>query len=110
MDAGLRFAICDEEKNVLHSRQVADDFGKGPGNGGKFSGPVGDFVWPAEPGGFVRLLFGGHAEAERMRRIRLRSCFHGEKEFNTEVAEDTEKRREAKNPGYLSPSQRLRMG
>src|SRR5260370_18777540 len=70
---------------------MADDFGEGPGNGRKFSRPVGYFVRPAEPGRFVRFPFGGHAETESVRRCCLRRPLHWKKEFNTEVTENSEK-------------------
>src|SRR6266568_5056078 len=79
---------------------MADDFSKGPGNGSKFSRPVRYFVRPPEPGRFVRLPFGGHAETERVRRFDGRRRFHWTKEFNTEVAElaeNTEKRKNTKS-------------
>ena len=57
-------AVFNEEKNALDARQVANDFREGPRNNRKFPGPVGYLVRPAEPGGFVRLPFGGHSEAE----------------------------------------------
>jgi len=38
---------------------VAHDFCVGPGNRGKFAGPVGLFVRPAKPGGFVMLHSAG---------------------------------------------------
>jgi len=41
---------------------VAHDFCVGPGNRGKFAGPVGLFVRPAKPGGFVMLPLGRHPE------------------------------------------------
>src|SRR5258708_40161415 len=66
------------------------DLSKRPWNGRKFSGPIGQFVRPSEPGGFVAFPFGGHAEAESVRRFRLRRCLHWEKEFNTEIAGGTE--------------------
>src|ERR1700676_2088675 len=51
--------------DTLDLREVADDFGEGPGNGREFAGPVGEFVGPAEPGGGVGFPFGGHAAAQR---------------------------------------------
>src|SRR6266576_1277366 len=66
------------------------DFCKGPRNGRKFSGPIGQLVRPAEPGRFVPFPFGGYAEAECVWRFSLRRCFHWENEFNTEIAEHTE--------------------
>src|SRR5689334_21998487 len=48
--ARLRFAIFNQQENALDARQVANDFGESPRNNGKFSGPVGYFVRPAEPG------------------------------------------------------------
>src|SRR6266581_1269928 len=83
-------AVFDQEINAFDRRQMADDFSKGPGNGRKFSRPVGYFMRPAEPGGFVRFPFGGHAETESVRRFDRRRRFHWTKEFNTEIAEGTE--------------------
>src|SRR6266568_4386864 len=83
-------AVFDQEINAFYRRQMADDFSKGPGNGRKFSRPVGYFMRPAEPGGFVRFPFGGHAETESVRRFDRRRRFHWTKEFNTEIAEGTE--------------------
>src|SRR5207245_10148115 len=68
-------AVFNEEKNALDARQVANDFPEGPRNNRKFPGPVGYLVRPAEPGGFVRLPFGGHSEADR-KSTRLNSS-HG---------------------------------
>src|SRR5712692_11582303 len=45
---------------------------------------------PAEPGGFVGFPFRGHAVAEGVQRFSLSERLHWEKEFNTEVTEDTE--------------------
>src|SRR5258708_38276526 len=76
------------------------DLSKRPWNGRKFAGPIGQFVRASETGGFVAFPFGGHAEAESVRRFRLRRCLHWEKEFNTEIAEDTENT-EKKTPDRL---------
>src|SRR3989442_14752023 len=70
---------------------MANDFRERPGNRGEFSGPVGQFVGPAEPSGFVALPFGRHAKAKSVRRFGLRGWLHPEKEFNTESAESREK-------------------
>src|SRR6202158_118314 len=77
------------------------DFRKRPRDGREFSGPVGQLVRPAEPGGFVAFPFGGHAETESVGRFGLWQCLHWEKEFNTEIAEDTEIT-EKKRPDRLS--------
>src|SRR5713226_1070259 len=76
---------------------MADNFSEGPRNGRKFSRPIGYFVRPAEPGGFVRFPFGGHAKAESAGRFDLRWRLHSEKEFNTEITEDTERTEKRKN-------------
>src|SRR5713101_2656694 len=87
-NAGFGGAVFDEKIDAFHLRQMTDDLGKRPRNGRKFSGPVRYLVRPAEPGGFVAFPFGGHAEAESVRRTR-------------------KAKRRAR---YLSPSQRFRMG
>ena len=59
---GFRSPILDQEINAFDSREVANDFCVGPGNGGEFAGPIGFFVGPAEPGGFVMFPLCGHPE------------------------------------------------
>src|SRR5437016_2118337 len=92
-------AIFDEEIDAFDMRQVADDFCEGPGNGGEFSGPVAYFVRPAEPSGFVRFPFGGHAKAKRAGRFYLQRGLHWEKEFNTEITEVGAQRTQRKQGG-----------
>src|SRR5216684_3542354 len=70
---------------------MADNFSEGPRNGRKFSRPIGYFVRPAEPGGFVRFPFGGHAKADSVGRFDLRWWHHSRGEFNTEATESAEK-------------------
>src|SRR5258705_13713073 len=66
---------------------MPNDFRECPWDLREFSRPVGKFVRPAEPGGFVALPFGGHSKAKSLRRAGLRQCLHRGKEFNTEGAE-----------------------
>src|SRR6266404_6658167 len=66
---------------------MPNDFRERPGNRREFSGPVAEFVRPAEPSGLVALPFGGHAKAKVMRRVGLWQCLHRGKEFNTESTE-----------------------
>src|SRR5205814_6374757 len=90
--------VFNEKIDALDLRQVAYDFCKGPRNGCEFSGPVSYFVWPAEPGGFVRFPFGGHAKAERAGRFYLQRGLHWEKKFNTEITEvGAQRKQEGKN-------------
>ena len=84
----FRGAILDEQKDALDAREVANDLGVGPGNGGKFSGPVGLFMGPAEPCGFVMLPFGRHPETTFDGSGTARGCGHAD----------------------YSPSQRFKMG
>src|SRR5437879_13277266 len=49
-------------------------------------------MWPAEPGGFVGFPFGRHPKTEGARRFDLYGWLHWEKELNTEVTEDTERK------------------
>ena len=59
---GFRGAILDEEKNTFDASEMTHYLRIGPGNGGKFTRPVGFLVGPAEPSRFVMLPFGGHPE------------------------------------------------
>src|SRR5437660_705189 len=49
-------------------------------------------MWPAEPGGFVGFPFGRHPKTGGARRFDLYGWLHWEKELNTEVTEDTERK------------------
>src|SRR6266404_611581 len=84
----FRSAILNEQIDALNAREVANDFGIGPGNRGKFAGPVSLFVGPAEPGGFVMLPLGRHPETTFERSGTARGCGHVD----------------------YSPSQRFKMG
>jgi hypothetical protein len=59
----LDIAACDKQEDALDLRQMTDDLRERPGDDLKFPGPIRDFVRPAQPSGFVRFPFGGHAEA-----------------------------------------------
>jgi len=63
-DAFFCLLILDHEEDALDVGEVADDFREGPGNRSKFARPVGEFVGPTEPSGFVRFPFRGHVVAE----------------------------------------------
>ena len=56
-------AVLHQDAHALDAREMAHDVGIDPGNRREFAGPVGALVRPGEPGGFVRLPFGGHAVA-----------------------------------------------
>ena len=99
-------AIFDEEIHAFDAREMADDFRVGPGNGGKFAGPVGEFVRPAEPGGVVGFPFGGHPEAVIEWSL---CCDCGVVAFRRRVTWCVERFRWHEDSSY-SPSQRLRMG
>src|SRR6266404_5173770 len=71
---------------------MPNDLRERPGNWREFSRPVGKFVRPAKPSGFVALPFGGHTKAKSVRRFGLRGRLHSGKEFNTESTEGTELR------------------
>ena len=53
--------VFDQNADALHARQPPHDIAIDPRNGREFSRPIGSLVRPGEPGGFVRLPFGGHA-------------------------------------------------
>src|SRR5229473_1335949 len=89
---------------------MADNFSEGPRNGRKFSRPIGYFVRPAEPGGFVRFPFGGHAKAESVGPFDLRWRLHSEKEFNTEITEDTENAEKAKREEITKRAKKRKNG
>jgi hypothetical protein len=77
----------DEDAHALDAREMTHDFGVDPWNGREFAGPVGAFVRPAEPGGFVWLPFGGHAIAEGVRRgARISGGSHSVRERITRIA------------------------
>jgi hypothetical protein len=65
-----RFGVLsfDEDSHAFDPREMAHDFGVDPGDRREFAGPIGALVRPAEPCGFVRFPFGGHAEAEGVGR------------------------------------------
>src|SRR5262249_43903218 len=69
-------AVLYEEVDALDLGQMADDFREGPRDRRKLAGPVGEFMRPGEPGGFVRFPFGGHAEAEGVRFGGIRCLAH----------------------------------
>jgi hypothetical protein len=69
----LRLA-AHEQADDLALRDLADHLAVNPANGVNFVRPVGFIVRPAEPGGGVRLPFGGHGVAE-FRRGRVRDEF-----------------------------------
>src|SRR5580704_10343382 len=56
--------VLDKNSDALDLREMAHDVRVNPGNGSKFSRPVGFFMRPGEPGGGVRFPFGGHPVAE----------------------------------------------
>ena len=53
--------IIDDQFDPLVPRQMANDFGVHPWNGLELARPVVAVVRPSQPGGVVRLPFGGHA-------------------------------------------------
>ena len=108
-DAGFRGGVFDEKKNAFNARKVAHDFGEGPGNRSEFTGPVGQFVRPAEERAFVGREFRRHTIIQRMRRgtiLRFRHDSRKEKNL-THRARRTQRLHARQNH---SPSQRLRMG
>ncbi len=54
----------DDDAHLLARCDLADDFAIGPFDGVKLARPVGATVGPTEPGGLMRLPFGGHGEAK----------------------------------------------
>src|SRR5216684_18227 len=94
-DSASRFSTSKYTRSTFDKCRTISER---PGDGSKFSGPVGQFVGPAEPRGFMALPLGGHAETERARgggigdrgheqALRSRRC------FNTEFTESTQKSR-----------------
>ena len=61
-NAGCGRGTFDEKKNMLDAREVANDFGEGPGNGSELAGPVGEFVGPTEKCALVQFPFGRHVK------------------------------------------------
>ncbi len=60
---------CHDQVYVFMAGNVADDIGKDPWDGVKFSRPVRAVVRPRQPCGLMRLPFGGHTVSERVRGI-----------------------------------------
>ncbi len=74
--ASASLGIFHNDGDTFHPRQVADNLGIYPGDGGEFSRPVAAVVRPGQPGGSVRLPFGGHAVAQGRGNCVSRFTFH----------------------------------
>ena len=59
--AALGGEVVDEDVDVFDAGEMADDLGVDPRDGLELAGPVLGVVGPGDPGGGVRLPFGGHA-------------------------------------------------
>ena len=66
----FRRAVLHQDAHRSTAAQLAHDLGIHPRNGREAARPVVAIVRPGDPGGLVRLPFGGHAEAEGARRLR----------------------------------------
>jgi len=69
----LDIGVIHKDADPLNVRQFADDFAEHPRNRLEAAGPVFGIVRPGDPCGGMRLPFGGHAEAERVRRAHARN-------------------------------------
>ncbi len=72
-DAFFQCGILHQNADLFDARQPPHDIAVDPRNRREFAGPIGTLVRPGQPGGFVRLPFGRHAESEYQRHRPLQS-------------------------------------
>jgi len=60
--------IFHQNPDLLHSRQALDNVAINPGNRCELPRPIGAFMRPRQPSGFVRLPLGRHSEPEFLGR------------------------------------------
>jgi len=98
-DARFGGGSFNQEEDALNTGEMANNFSEGPGNGGEFAGPIGQFMRPAKESAFVGRKFGGHPVIQGLRGgaiPRFRHSSQKKQEFNTDNSQGRNIRRKNK--------------